>query len=352
MNGKKFVILTLCLVLTLIVAGGALTAVVDPFFHFHGPLPGLQYPLDSQRYQNDGILRHFEYDAVLTGSSMTETFQTSEFDDLFGTNAVKVSLSGTTLKETGDQLKRAFSYGQDIRYILFSLDDFAIGAHKDLMSETFTYPTYLYDDDPFNDVKYVLNKTVLIDHTLAVFRHTISGEPTTSFDDYSNWMDRKTFGKDTILKDFVRPEKEESKGNATQEQLRQLEENLQQNVISLVEAHPETRFYLFFPPYSIYSWDVRNQAGILQRDIDRNLRAAELLLPYENVYLFGFDTCYDMICDPDNYADMNHYGSWINSQILQWMKEEEHRLTEENYLDYFKDVRGFYTDFDYDRLYN
>ena len=116
-------------------------------------------------------------------------------------------------------------------------------------------------------------------------------------------------------------------------------------------SHPETEFYLFFPPYSIFSWDVRNQAGILHRDIDNNQKAAELLLPYDNVHLFGFDTCYDIICDPTHYTDINHYGDWINSQILNWMKTGEHRLAEENYQAYFEEVRQFYANYDYDSLY-
>lgn len=351
MNGKKFTILTLTLVVVMLVVVGGITALLDPFFHFHGPLPGIQYPLDTQRYQNDGILRHFSYDAVITGSSMTENFLTSEFDALFGTCSIKVPLSGTTLKETGDQLRRGYSYGQNIRYVVCSLDDYAVRADKDLMSETFTYPTYLYDSNLLNDVSYLLNKTVLVYHSVGVVRHTLAGLPTTSFDAYSNWDALRPLGKAAILKDFIRLEKEPSKGPATEMQLKNLEENISQNVISLVEAHPETEFYFFFPPYGIYSWDVRNQAGILERDIDLNQRTAELLIPYENVRLFGFDTCYDIICDPANYSDMNHYAGWVNSQILQWMKEETYLLTRDNCQAYFDEIRSFYGSYDYDNLY-
>ena len=62
-----------------IIIGGLLIVVVDPFFHYHAPLESLEYPLirDNERYQNDGILRHFTYDTIITGTSMTENFETS-----------------------------------------------------------------------------------------------------------------------------------------------------------------------------------------------------------------------------------------------------------------------------------
>lgn len=60
---------------------------VDPFIHYHKPLTNAYfYPLDNQRSQNDGILKHFEYNALITGTSMTENFKTSELDELFGVN--------------------------------------------------------------------------------------------------------------------------------------------------------------------------------------------------------------------------------------------------------------------------
>ena len=50
-----------------------LTVVVDPFFHYHRPLPGFPYVVDNQLSQNPGMARNFAYDSFLTGSSMTLT---------------------------------------------------------------------------------------------------------------------------------------------------------------------------------------------------------------------------------------------------------------------------------------
>lgn len=60
---------------------------MDPYFHFQGTIEGLLYKLVNERYQNDGIIRHYTYDAIITGTSMAKNFKTSQMDALFGTKA-------------------------------------------------------------------------------------------------------------------------------------------------------------------------------------------------------------------------------------------------------------------------
>ena len=58
---------------------------VDPFFHFHKPyISEYFYPLNNQRSQNNGIVKHFDYTGLITGTSMTENFKTSEAESLWG----------------------------------------------------------------------------------------------------------------------------------------------------------------------------------------------------------------------------------------------------------------------------
>lgn len=75
---------------------GIFNIIIDPYFHYHKPVKSLQYELklSNQRYQNDGIVKNFEYDAIITGSSMTENFRTSELNDLFCVNSIKVPYGG------------------------------------------------------------------------------------------------------------------------------------------------------------------------------------------------------------------------------------------------------------------
>ena len=99
-------ILTLVISLTFI---ALLVIIVDPYFHYHKPFSFLSYRLYEERYTNDGISRHFDFDAMITGSSITQNFKPSEMDALFHANTVKESFSGAGYQELADNLDRALS---------------------------------------------------------------------------------------------------------------------------------------------------------------------------------------------------------------------------------------------------
>ena len=73
---KKKILVLAIIIFTCFMLVGSITAVVDPFFVYHAPLEGAYYLVDNQLEQNPGIAKHFEYDSVLLGSSMTTNFDT------------------------------------------------------------------------------------------------------------------------------------------------------------------------------------------------------------------------------------------------------------------------------------
>ena len=341
---KRWGVVLLAVCLLLLVFAGALTAIVDPYFHYHKPLAGLAYPLDNERYQNDGIVKHFDYDALITGTSMTENFRASELDELFGVNTVKVSLAGASYKEVNGLVETALEANPDIRMVVRSVDGLWLAQDKDYMAYV-GFPTYLYDDNIINDVNYVLNRSILND-TVRVIKNTLGGGETTSFDDYENWQDRLQFGEEAI--GYVPEKKLEGSVPISQENYEAIEANLSQNFIALAKSYPDTQFYLFFPPYSICWWDAQYRKGALEWQLLAEKYAIELLLECENVHLFSFSTEFEMICDLDNYADDSHYSEEINSRILEWMRDGTHELTRENYMDYWEEEYDFYMNYDYE----
>jgi len=352
LNSKKWTISFLTLTFFLLLLGAAPTVLVDPYFHFHKPMPKLSYVMDNQRYQNDGIVQHFSYDAIITGTSMTENFKTTEMDALFGTNSVKVCFSGGSFKEIADNQKKAFSANSGIRYVIRGVDCNRICDHKDKLDyEDNLFPTYLYDRNPFNDVQYVLNKQVLFADTSRVLAYTNAGLESTTFDDYSNWDDAYTYGKEAVMKGYNRPEKAAEKRVMTDAEFMRMRGNVDQNYLELARENPETQFYYFFTPYSIAWWDSIQRNGTLEWYISLMKEASQMMVECDNVHLFSFFDATDMVCDLSNYKDIAHYSGDINSQLLQWMKEEEHRLTVENYEAHWNAVLDFYSTYDYERLF-
>lgn len=341
---------TVLLTLVLLCLFAAPTVYIDPLFHYHAPLEQYQYPLNDERYQNDGITRHFDYDSIITGTSMTENFKTSEADALFGANFIKVPFAGGYFKEVDQNLRRSYASGHDLRYVIRGLDPEQFLASKDFQNPSFDYPDYLYNNDPFDDLNYLLNKAILFDYTLAVPEFTAGGNHTPSFDEYANWSTRFSYGPpyamqyDTITAEPPAPR------SLTDEEKATIIESVQQNVAALAIEHPETTFYYFISPFSIVYWGRQYNNGAVQRQLDAEQVVIEQLLDLPNVRLYSFNNNFDLICDLDNYKDYEHYGEWVNSWILEQFQSDEYLLTQDNYQDYLDTIRQFYTTYDYPSL--
>ena len=121
-QAKKWFINCIVLLASVLLAIAVLVVVIDPYFHYHKPFSFLSYRLFEERYVNDGISRHFDYDAMITGTSMTQNFKTSEMDALFGTNAVKAPFSGAGYQELSNHLIRALQRNEKLKTVVWAID--------------------------------------------------------------------------------------------------------------------------------------------------------------------------------------------------------------------------------------
>ncbi len=352
-QSKKNYIVFIILFLGLLILGGALTAFIDPFFHYHKPLKGFSYKLDKERYINTGIVNNYDYDAIITGTSMTECFKTSEFDSLFGVNSVKVPFSGGSHREVNELLESAFNHNDHIRYVIRSVDLFRAFDTKDQLdySED-SYPKYLNDNNPINDVKYLLNKNVLFEDTIGTIRRTKGHNPSVSFDEYVNWSPYYEYGAKAIQKNYGRNSViYDGRSDITPEENSIICDNIHANIINLASNHPETTFYCYIAPYSIYFFDYINEMGNLDRYLKAHELIISLLLEQENIKVYSFFTDTDLICDANNYKDVAHHNGDVNSHILVWLKDGHGLITKDNYNEYCDKVWDFYHNYDYDSLY-
>lgn len=346
MKAKKWNIIVIAASLSILFLLAAATAIIDPFLHYHKPLDFLEYPLKDERYQNDGITRHFDYDALITGTSMTQNFMPSEFDELWGTRTIKASYSGATYHELNEHIRRALEYNPDIKYVLCSLDGNRLIAQADAYGYEGN-PDYLYDSNPFNDVEYLLNKEV-VPKTIAVVNYTRAGEKTPTMDEYGNWNQYMTFGRDAVVSSFTLQPIREEEVVLSEEDIQMIRENVTENFLATALAHPDTQFILFYPPYSICYWEGLVRGNQLNAQLQAEEIAAEILLDAENVNLYSFSDRTDIIDNLDNYGDTLHYGEWINSEILQCMHAGEGELTKENYKEFFQKIKTLYSNYTFD----
>ncbi len=350
MKPEKYLKTLLLVLIVPLMLWAAVMILFDPYFHYHGPVPGLSYRLYEERYVNDGIGRHFDYDAMITGTSMSQNFKTTEFDALFGVHSVKLPFAGAGFKELKANLERCLARNPECKTVLMPIDFAGLIRAWD-WDQYGDQPDYLYDDDPFNDSSYLWNKDILYRGLLFNLTRTFRGEPTTSFDEYSAW--EADTGLDAILRSgYARREEIKPMQHALTEEDEGLLRGTIENIfIPLTTEHPGVHFIFFYTPYSIVAFDDWYREGRLEEIFIAEERVTKELLSHENVSLYCFYDHHEIMEDLELYRDKEHYSAEVNSMILQWIKAGEGELTAGNYQEHIRRCRDYYLHYDYDAIY-
>lgn len=349
MKSTKWLKIFFLVLVVLLMLESILIFIVDPFLHYHAPLKGMSYFLQDERYQNNGILKNYSYNAIITGTSHNEQFNASEFDKLFGVNSVKVPLYGAQFKEIADQMKLAIKYNENLKYVLYGITYGDILSDKDSVGYV-DIPTYLYDDNLINDYQYLFNISAL-KMVIKNFLVTIKGEQTTNFDDYAKWETRTTFSKEQVLDNYKRQDEKNLIMKLTDYETLRVKENIKQNITSIIGSNKDITFYIFLTPHSIAWWDKATRGGTIVKYLEAEEILIDELLKYDNVKLYSFFTNYELICDLNNYTDVVHYSENVNSKILNWIKNDEYEITNDNKEEYIQEERKFYLKYDYDSIF-
>ncbi|MDY4098231.1 MAG: hypothetical protein ACI4V0_10260 [Lachnospiraceae bacterium] len=322
--------------------------IVDPYFHYHDRLPGISYRLYSERYMNRGIASNFTYDAIITGSSMNQNFQTSLMDRLWGTSAIKIPFSGAGFQEVSDTIEAGLNSGNQVKYVLWGLDYNGLNRDYDWKGYD-SYPEFLYDDKLLNDVSYVWNKSLIFEGLITDLLWTLQGVEGTTFDEYSSWTGGR--GWESISRTYQRSESILPMEEITQEEIDRVTKNITENIVKLAKRHPNTQFLLFYTPYSALYWESLYRDGWLNKQLDMEAIATSLMLECENIQLYSFARKTEITDNIEFYRDKEHYVPEVNPMIMEWIAEGYGKVTKENYRELIAWEKEYYLHFDYDSLY-
>lgn len=327
---KQFFTASVILLLACVLA----VVVFDPFFQYHKPLKGLKAVLTDKEYQCVGSLKTFDYDSVIAGSSVSENYNNGWFDQGFGCKSIKAIRSYGATADLCYLLDIAFEH-QDLKYVFYNLDPSALEADPETTYELTGCPMYLYDDNYVNDVRYWLNKGVLMEKIPYLIANSLMGD----YDENNsyNWAQWKEFNSDMILGLYIRkPSVSEMKPRDYYEDL--LRKNLDL-LTDRITAHPETEFYIFVPPYSMLWWDNIYREGDTETYLYNMEQAMKTLLAYENVKMFYFQNDREIITDLENYMDILHFSPEINRYICDSLIAGKRQVNSENYAEEIRSMR-------------
>lgn len=317
--------------------------VVDPFFHYHDPDPEGEVWMD-QRGQTAGLLRSQEYETVLMGSSLAANYRPFWFDVFYDTSTVKVTFPNGGFREFTTALDYACSR-QEVKRVIFGLDPNLLSRSP--AEEPDQLPEYLYDDNPWNDGPYLLNKDTLSRSVYTLLKRS-RGE-TEALQDAFMWDGNMAFSRVEAMAGYTRPEPSGTvlPPDAFRENyLVHLRE-----VTGWIEAHPDVEFIIFFAPYSILFWDRAERLGETEAVFFMLDEVTETLLRYENVELQFFMADRDVITDLDSYADHIHVAGRVTYRLAEAMPAGKYALTEENRRQVLDGLREFVVNYDYENIF-
>lgn len=338
---KKAFCVILTILCTVLGVTAALVILIDPFFQYHKPISSFHYVIENQILQNPGMIKNFDYDSAILGSSMTVNFDTDLFAETMGLNTLKLSTNAAHPLDISNSLELIWKYNDDIDTVFIGIDP--LNYHAAPGSMAYGYPEYLYDANPFNDVSYLFNKDVIMDY---IVKPQIKKTDTPLNQVYWSWQ-YMGFGRETIAETYSAPE---ITGITLPSD--SFMENTIFNMENYIQPHIEemkdTRFVVFFPPYSILYWYNCMAEGSIAAYMAETEEIIGRLLAYSNVEVFFFQNNYEYITDLDNYCDYTHYNHDMNDYMTYCFADGTYRLTEENYRAVLQEMQNWLLEYDYE----
>lgn len=299
--------------------------VMDPFYHYHGTLGNMKPVLQERDYQVAGTLDHFDYQAVILGTSITENYNTNQFLENFGLTTVKAPRAGGSNADILWYLDRAYQH-RDVQKVFYFLD--YVSLESDLKPTFNMFDTkHMTNKNPLDDVDYLLNKDVLLKKIPLQFVYSYF----LPYDDANaySWYQTKTFSKEAVMSRYY-PREEFSAAKTDEEMMELVRKNVEL-LVEKIKAHPETEFYIVFSPISILWWDDSYRLGEIGQKLEETKCVMEAVLPLENVKVFYYQNDPDMAANLDHYMDSVHFSYDVNRQICDNLAEGRGLVTVDNY---------------------
>lgn len=341
---ERWALRFLAVLLAALVLCGGIVYAVDPCLYYR--MPENRLPVFfNERYQTAGIIRQSPADTVLLGSSIVSNYRSSWIEEFYRCSGLRITIPDGHFCEFSQVLDLLFRESPPDR-LLFALDlNALIRDDKDTAG---IMPDYLYNQDPLDDIKYLLNKDCLYYSFYTVLANYWEGGQ--SLDEGFTWDRTSRWGKYEALRTYDRPpvSREQVPEDAY---LQPARENLSE-MADWFQKYPDTKFEIFLSPYSILSWDKAIRKG----DLDARLAAVKLacktLWAYSNVRVHAPLFAKSMVTELNNYCDYVHHSGEAGKWVLGNVCGENFLLREGDVEKTLADWRDFVVHYDYDALWD
>ena len=327
MTKKKWLVIVISTAAVFLLIAGLLTYVVDPFFQFRSR--DGQYMI-HQTYCSPGLIKTYDYDTILIGSSMSQNFDMDLFRSELGCNPLKIGIGGMSEDDQVEYIQLANRIGKaDTYYLCIDISGYAAHSSPKTIK-------YLMKDDPLSRIQYALSyeswfRFLPVD--LAFTAVTKTGRPLPAsyenrikIDRLGYWGDQYEYGEDIVLEG-----RESGAFRVSDIDTEDLYNRMKAGIddyfskLDLTNAN----YIFYFPPYSSLFWADAQSLGYFDACLD----AAEYFIERADEYgalVFDFQA-EDFTKDLNIYRDTTHYIPEINDLMTKCFASGENIVTPSNY---------------------
>jgi len=306
---------------------GAANYAVDPLqIHRRADYPPVFS--ENQRHQNAGLIRSYPYSTIVVGNSHAENFSPAFIEALTGEPTIKLAIEGSLASEQHAMIERALATGQ-VQRVIWGLDHLAFRDSPASPWGERRLPRYLYETSLETVGRYLLSLD-----TLALSRDALLGRGHRDLETLNRWGESVEYGPARVAAAWQRIRRNVARekarpGNDFSPTAARTRRKVDLFLASLVRAHPDVRFDLYFSPFSIVAYSVDRL--ISDHEFDERLAfkrgVVEAVGDLPNVRVFDFQTERRLTHDLGRYKDVHHFDPAVNDWIIRSMERDEHRVT-------------------------
>jgi hypothetical protein len=318
LNGKKWIVVFFCTFALLTSLCLIAAYCEDPF---------IQYGYDDKirfwgrgKFQHAGIIDHYDYDAVIIGSSMAQHFDVSFFRRAMQMEPVKLTLAGISVSETKALYDRLQERNR-VKVIMINIDMPYFERNYDLYNPFGRMPRFLYEDGILNDMQYLLMYEVwfrfipvnmVLRAAIRLGLESPGMMHRTKIDNFESRNGTVAASKELIMRDYKRGRFSAKKENSVDMEKR-MRANIDEFLEHLLKNKKAGQSLVFgFPPYSALYWYDAQKNGTFETLMSAKSFFIEKCDGTSGVRVVDTQD-FGEIVDLDYYTDITHYGPYVQA---------------------------------------
>jgi hypothetical protein len=296
---------------------------VDPLQYYRRAAYPPEFSMQA-RYQNPGLARNYPYDTLIVGTSVSLGFDLRDFAAQTGSHPLNLAMSGSPVHEQRLLLDLALKTGR-VKHVFWELNYEYFGGSADQVSDyDGTFPAYLYDNNPLTKVtNYLLNVDVTKASFRILLRLLLHKAPPLTLEQLTAPVETGESGAGALLKNWTNSHHTPWPPALHPEDFapEKTRANFELNVLSVIRAHPEVTWDLWFPPHTtVYQTIMREQMPAAWEDLfpwKRMILSETESLP--GVRLHDFQGDKEIVMQPGRYRDIVHFDLPTHELLVREM---------------------------------